>query len=71
VLSVESSLASHPPGPTFYRPNVALIYVHYEVLTRNYTGWTLSEQKQMSHREREYWLAMIKWRASARAQGMQ
>ena len=59
---------SHLPGPTFYRPNVALIYVEYEALSANYKGWTLSEQKKMPHRERQYWLSMLKYRAFARSQ---
>jgi len=44
------------------------LYIHYEIMTRSYPGWTLTEQKKLSHREREYWLAMIKWRSMAKTQ---
>jgi hypothetical protein len=45
---------------------MGVLYIHYEVLTRNFTGWSLSEQKRMPHRERKYWLSVIKWQNMAR-----
>jgi len=30
-----------------------------------YVGWTLTEIKQMPHRERMHWIALIKWRLNA------
>ena len=29
---------------------------HYEILTRTFTGWTLTEIKNLSVRERQNWL---------------
>jgi hypothetical protein len=31
-------------------------------LSRFYSGWTLTEIKLMPHRERRYWLDLLKWR---------
>lgn len=56
----------HPPGPIFYRPNVAELYLLYEYLSRAYTGWTLTEIKSMPARERAYWIEGLKWRANQR-----
>jgi len=41
---------------------VALLYVHYDGIARHYTGWSLSDIKDMCHRERTYWVALIRWR---------
>lgn len=41
---------------------MALLYVNYERLTRSFTGWTLTEIKRMPHREREYWVELLRWR---------
>ena len=38
------------------------LYIDYEVIATNYTGWALSEIRAMSARQREYWLKMIKWK---------
>jgi hypothetical protein len=68
VPSVGSSPALHLRGPTFYRPNVSLLYVQYSLMSQAYPGWSLSEQKRMPRREREYWIEMNKWRQMAAAQ---
>ena len=57
---------SHPHGPTFYRPNVAELYVLYEYISRAYPGWTLTEIKNMPARERDFWIDGLKWRANKR-----
>lgn len=35
---------------------------HVDIISRNYPGWSLTEIKSMPLRERNYWLALIKWR---------
>jgi hypothetical protein len=37
--------------------------VQFDALSRYYSGWTLSEIKGMPHRERKYWLDLMKWRS--------
>jgi len=64
---VEPRACSHPVGPTFYSPNLALLYVWYDALSRTYTGWTLTEIKQMPYRERQFWLDLMKWRSDKSA----
>lgn len=59
---MEPSLCSSRVGPTFYRPNVQLLYVHFDALARAYPGWGLTEIKLMPHRERRYWLDLLRWR---------
>jgi len=36
------------------------------VISRHFTGWTLTEIKGMPAREREFWIDLIKWRADRR-----
>jgi len=48
-----------------------MLYIQYGVLSLAYPGWTLSEQKRMPRREREYWIEMNKWRTMAIAQARQ
>jgi len=38
------------------------LYAVYDNISINYPGWQLSEIRNMSARQRDYWLAMIKWR---------
>jgi hypothetical protein len=41
---------------------VQLLYVHFDALSRAYPGWSLTEIKLMPHRERTYWLDLLRWR---------
>jgi hypothetical protein len=34
----------------------------YDGISRYYTGWTLTDIKTMTHREREHWANTIRWR---------
>jgi Holliday junction resolvase-like predicted endonuclease len=38
------------------------LYVEIDVIASNYTGWTFSEIRAMSGRQRKYFLAMISWK---------
>jgi hypothetical protein len=39
-----------------------MLYVHYDGIAKHYPGWNLTEIKRMPAREREFWVALIKWR---------
>ena len=39
--------------------------MYYERISVAFPGWTLTEIRQMPHRERDHWAALIKWRLSA------
>jgi hypothetical protein len=43
-------------------PNEQALYVNYDVIASNYSGWTLSEIRAMTGRQRNYWLKMISWK---------
>jgi len=62
VRLAESPLSSSRPGPIFYRPNVGLLYIHFDFISRHYPGWNLTEIKGMTERERRHWVDSIKWR---------
>lgn len=50
------------PGATSFAPDPTHLYHQYGLLTMSYPGWTLSEIKAMSLREREYWSALYDWK---------
>lgn len=58
-------VCSRRRGPIFYRPNLALLYVEYDGICQHYRGWPLTEVKNMCHRERHYWVALIRWRMNS------
>jgi hypothetical protein len=62
VRRAAPKVCSRRPGPTFYSPNLALLYVHYDGIAQNYPGWNLTEIKGMAARERQHWISLIKWR---------
>jgi hypothetical protein len=39
-----------------------VLYATYEAIASHYPGWQLSEIRGMSARQRNYWMAMIKWK---------
>jgi len=39
-----------------------MLYVHYDGIAKHYPGWNLTEIKGMAARERDHWIALIKWR---------
>ena len=45
-----------------FSPSEQTLYLDYEVIASNYPGWQLNEIRSMSARQRQYWLAMIKWK---------
>jgi hypothetical protein len=68
VLPVEGGKFSAWDGWTSFVPNEQALYVNYDVIASNYTGWSLSEIRAMTMRQRTYWLKMIHWkRERARA----
>lgn len=56
------SSASPWAGPTSFAPNEQALYVTYDVIASNYSGWTLSEIRAMTMRQRNYWQAMLRWK---------
>jgi hypothetical protein len=55
-------------GVISFVPNDQALYVNYDVIASNYSGWTLSEIRAMTGRQRNYWLKMITWKRE-RARG--
>lgn len=54
-------------GPTFYPASnwgafYKQLFEDYHLLTMSYPGWTLSDIKALSVREREYWMSMSRYR---------
>ena len=49
-------------GAICFSPNEQNLYLDYEVIANNYPGWQLNEIRLLSARQRQYWLAMIKWK---------
>lgn len=49
-------------GRICFNPNEQALYIDYEVITSNYSGWQLNEIRSLSARQRQYWLKMIKWK---------
>jgi len=47
---------------TSFVPNEQALYINYDVIAMSYGGWTLSEIRLLTHRQREYWLRMIRWK---------
>jgi hypothetical protein len=49
-------------GAICFSPSEQNLYLDYEVIANNYPGWQLNEIRLLSARQRQYWLAMIKWK---------
>jgi phage anti-repressor protein len=49
-------------GETSFVCNAQALYIIYDTIASNYSGWNFTEIRQMSARQREYWIAMIKWK---------
>jgi hypothetical protein len=49
-------------GRICFNPDERSLYAVYEAIASNYPGWQLSEIRGMSARQRDYWMAMIKWK---------
>ncbi len=49
-------------GGTCFVPDEQTLYINYDLITTTYTGWTLSEIRQLTNRQRRYWLDMIRWK---------
>ena len=54
-------------GQTSFVPNEQALYLNYDVIAMHYTGWTLTEIRAMTIRQREYWLRMIRWKKERNA----
>lgn len=48
-------------GPTFYQTSQQVTYANYTTLVETF-GWTPSECKGMTIRERKYWLAYLEYK---------
>lgn len=50
-------------GPIFYSPNgekqYEILYREYNVISRGFPGWPLSDIKDMAVREREHWVRVL------------
>jgi hypothetical protein len=49
-------------GAICFSPDEQTLYLDIEVIASNYPGWQLNEIRSLSARQRQYWLAMIKWK---------
>jgi hypothetical protein len=36
----------------------------YDLIAREYPGWGITEIKNLTRRERDHWLSLMKWRRS-------
>jgi hypothetical protein len=53
-------------GGISFAPNEQSLYLDYELIVSEYRGWSLTEVRGMSARQREYWLKMLKWKREKR-----
>jgi hypothetical protein len=44
-----------------------LLFIYYDFISQHYTGWNLTEIKNMPAAERDYWVSTIKWRSDRNA----
>lgn len=49
-------------GGTCFDPDEQTLYLNYLRISDSFFGWTLSEIRAMTSRQRNYWLSMIRWR---------
>jgi hypothetical protein len=49
-------------GRICFNPDERNLYRIYDWIASAYPGWQLSEIRNMSARQRDYWLAVIKWK---------
>ena len=56
-------------GGICFGPKEQILYRIYDVIASNYIGWGLDEIRAMSARQREYWLAMIRWKREKERSG--
>lgn len=49
-------------GSPFYSVNLKILYWEYEAIASQYNGFSLSDIKSMSVRQRDFWYRMAKWR---------
>lgn len=52
-------------GSPFYSVSAKTIYWEYEAIATVYKGFSLSDIKRMSVRQRDFWYRMAKWRTAA------
>lgn len=43
-----------------------MVYTEYDLVAQGYPGWPLSDIKEMSIREREFWVSRIQYRTEMR-----
>ena len=67
MRSAGTSSRSRSTWPiSFAESRAKHVYVEYEIIATAY-GFGLAEMKEMSPRERRYWVAMADYRASSKA----
>ena len=54
-------------GGTCFGLDEQALYIDYHIISENFSGWSLSDVRGMKHRERKYWIAMIKWKRERNA----
>jgi hypothetical protein len=54
-------------GATCFAPDEQTLYLNYDIISAHNIGWTLSEIRLMTYRQRNYWLKMITWKRDKRA----
>lgn len=52
-------------GSHFYSANIKHLYWDYNIIASVYKGFSLTEIKRMTVRERKYWNGMAKWNMSS------
>jgi hypothetical protein len=56
-------------GLTCFALDLQTLYLDYDLFSREYPGWGLSDMKALTQRERRYWRTMIAWRRERRGIG--
>jgi hypothetical protein len=69
VLGAEVSRSWPSAGLISFVPDLQTLYLDYDLISRDYPGWGLSDMKELSYRERRYWKSMIAWRKERRGFG--
>ena len=49
-------------GGCSFVPDEQALYLQYDYLSMIYPGWTLTEIRLMTRRQRSYWLKLAKWK---------
>ena len=68
-MGVRRSSNSASTGWTSFASSESSNYLNYEVIAQHYPGWSLSEIRSMTGRQRRFWMAMIEWKRARKTNG--